>query len=238
MAYQFEDLRRELFSPHGYGGCGWQMSLAESSALTVLMQHVRPRRAIEIGTAEGGSLGIISRYSAEVHSIDINPECRKLQASFPNVTFHTGPSTEILPRLFQACRDFDFVLIDGDHSHAGAHHDLKAVIKAIDRHDCHLLLHDSMNPEVRRGILDVDLQNYPHVAYADLDFVPGVLNSVPGWEDTLWGGFAYVRLAVEARSTPLEVAQLCGRQFDRLQAFHYQACQRAAARQVATAPTE
>lgn len=215
-----DEIHRDLFSQHGYHGKGWQMSLAEASGLTAVLQSIQPNRSIEIGTAEGGSLGIIAHYSRMVDSIDINPDCAHLQSVFPNVTFHTGPSAQLLPPLFDQGEPVDFVLIDGDHSRSGAFLDLKMVLSGIRGRQVHILLHDSLNPEVRGALLDMDLENHPQIAYADLDFVPGVLNSVPGYEDTLWGGLAYLRTNSEPRSGTIEVAQLCGRMFDRLLPFH------------------
>src|SRR5690348_6240653 len=53
---------------------GWQMSFGERAALEGVLAQLRPRLAVEIGTAEGGSLERIAAYSEEVHSIDLTHE--------------------------------------------------------------------------------------------------------------------------------------------------------------------
>jgi hypothetical protein len=47
-----------------------QISFGERAALEGVLAQIRPRVAIEIGTAEGGSLRRIARYSRLVHSIN------------------------------------------------------------------------------------------------------------------------------------------------------------------------
>ena len=49
----------------------WQMTFGERAAIEGMLAQLRPRVAIEIGTAEGGSLERIAYYSERVHSFDI-----------------------------------------------------------------------------------------------------------------------------------------------------------------------
>jgi protein-L-isoaspartate O-methyltransferase len=54
----------------------WMMSPSEQMAMIFLLEHLRPKVAIEIGTRFGGSLQVISRYCERVYSLDIDPEVR------------------------------------------------------------------------------------------------------------------------------------------------------------------
>jgi hypothetical protein len=100
----------------------WQMTLGERAALDGVLAELSPRLAIEVGTAEGGSLARIAVHSAEVHAIDLTRE--RLAACPPNAHFHQGDSREVLPALLES----------------------PAVQRTV------ILVHDSFNPEVRSGI--------------------------------------------------------------------------------------
>lgn len=45
---------------------GWQMSLGERAAFEGVLAQLRAKLAVEIGTADGGSLERIATYGAEV----------------------------------------------------------------------------------------------------------------------------------------------------------------------------
>ena len=49
----------------------WQMAPGERAAIEGLLAQIEPALAIEIGTAQGGSLRRIAHYSAEVHAFDL-----------------------------------------------------------------------------------------------------------------------------------------------------------------------
>src|SRR3954468_12229619 len=79
------------------GNDPWQMGFGERAVVVGLLADVRPKLAIEIGTAEGGSLRRIASMSEEVHSFDLvepEPSIRALA----NVTLHTGDSHVLLPQ--------------------------------------------------------------------------------------------------------------------------------------------
>src|SRR5215212_5835999 len=103
------------------------MSFGERAALEGVMSQLRPKLAIEIGTAEGGSLARVAAHSEEVHSFDLVPPAEKARA-LGNVTFHTGDSHALLPELLTRFadegRNVDFALVDGDHSAEGVHQDM------------------------------------------------------------------------------------------------------------------
>jgi hypothetical protein len=171
-----------------------QMSFGERAAVEGLLGQLRPALAVEIGTAEGGSLRRICAHAAEVHSIDISHE--PLGEAPANATLHTGPSAELLPALLESFesdgRMVDFALVDGDHSFEGVAGDLKALLASPAARRTVILVHDSMNAEVRAGIESVGLDSHRHVVYFELDFVPGYVYRVGAAANTAWGGLALV----------------------------------------------
>jgi hypothetical protein len=183
----------------------WQMSYGERAALEGIVAQLRPRLALEIGTAEGGSLRRIAAHSEEVHSFDLVPPPAEL-AGLENATFHTGDShrllREVLHALATAGRSIDFVLIDGDHSSEGVQGDLQDVLSSPVVERSIVLLHDTMNPDVRKGIESVDFSQYPKVALVDLDFVPGYLARREPYRLQLWGGMGMVVVDAEHAFNP------------------------------------
>ncbi len=113
---------------------GWEMSRAEAFALIMLLRELTPDYAIEIGTSQGGSLSVISRFAKRVYSIDIDPTCHeRLGLQYPNTEFIAGHSQEILPPLLRQLQEaehsLEFVLIDGDHSQNGVNRDIENVLQ-------------------------------------------------------------------------------------------------------------
>ena len=49
----------------------WAMTYGDRVALEGVLSMIKPRLAIEIGTAQGGSLKRIAAHSADVHAIDV-----------------------------------------------------------------------------------------------------------------------------------------------------------------------
>lgn len=178
----------------------WQMVPGERAALVGLLSQVRPDLAIEIGTAEGGSLRCISQYSGEVLSFDLvapAPELRELA----NVTFHTGDNHELLPKvlteLTDAGRSVDFVLVDGDHTASGVEQDVRDLLASDAIRSTVVVFHDTMNDEVRAGLQRIDYAGEPKVAYCDLDFVSGRLNYGGVFHHQLWGGLGVMVVDAE-----------------------------------------
>lgn len=98
----------------------WQMAPGERAAITGLLALARPAVAIELGTAQGGSLRQLAAFSGHVHSFDLAPGVLDPPA---NATLHAGDSHVLLPRilgeLHEAQTSVGFALVDGDHSPAG-----------------------------------------------------------------------------------------------------------------------
>jgi hypothetical protein len=217
----FDKISLQLLESHGYNGAEWAMSMAERFALATIISQRKPGVAIEIGTFKGGSLSIISHHAKKAYSIDPNPEiCEKLGPQFKNVEFVTDYSQNVLPtlieRLHREQADLGFVLIDGDHTAEGVQRDIEEVLKFKPQQPLWILMHDSFNPDCREGMKKVNWEACEHLHYLDYDFIPGFLNSVPGWEDTMWGGFALAYMDSSKRTTPLNPGELLGRQFNTL----------------------
>ena len=172
-----------------------QMSLGERAALEGVLAALKPRLAIEIGTAEGGSLRRIAEHSAEVHSFDlVDPEPEI--AAIPHATCHAGDSHELLPafleELADAGRRVDFVLVDGDHSAEGVRRDAEDLLASPVISNTVILFHDTANEQVRAGLDAVDFDAHEKVVHVEPDFVAGSVFSAPELRDELWGGLGLV----------------------------------------------
>jgi cephalosporin hydroxylase len=216
----FHEMSRALFAPHGYTGANWAMSMAERFAFVGLLQHARPRLAIEIGTLDGGSLGVLAHHAERVISFDPNPEvAARLAGKHANVELRTESSLDALPGLIEELNsqgtELNFALVDGDHSEAGVFADISALLRYRPVGPFWIVMHDSFNPDCRRAMKRIDWAAHPHVHWVDFDFVPGFLNSVPDWEDEMWCGLAVAYLRPEPRSGDLPTDELLGRQFER-----------------------
>lgn len=154
-----------------------QISSGERAALEGILAQARPRIAVEIGTAEGGSLRRVANYSEKVHSIDVDHgPVGQVPA---NVQLHTGASTEMLPPLLaelaSAGDPLGLALVDGGHSYKGVKRDLELLLQSPCTARTVILVHDTMNAEVRAGVESVSVESYPRVVYHELDFVPGYI---------------------------------------------------------------
>jgi hypothetical protein len=180
----------------------WQMQHGERAALEGLLAFTRPRLAIEIGTAGGGSLRRLAAHAEEVHSLDLVPPPAEL-ASLPNVRFHTGDSHELLPRLLASLEQVDFVLVDGDHSAEGARRDIEHLLASHAVSRTLIVVHDTMNPEVRSGFVGVDYASFGKVAYVETELVAGYAVASGPFAGQLWGGFGLIQVDVSHTGPPL-----------------------------------
>ncbi len=177
------------------GAAPWQMSYGERAALEGVLAQLRPELAVEIGTAEGGSLTRIAAWSTEVHSFDLVEPAADV-AALANVVRHTGDSHALLPQvlaeLAEAGRNVDFVLVDGDHSAEGARKDVEDLLASEAIGQTLILLHDTLNDVVRRGLEAVDYTAHDKVAWVELDLVPGYLARREPYRLDLWGGLGLI----------------------------------------------
>jgi len=197
----------------------WQMNHSERMALTALLMRHKPQCSIEIGTYKGGSLSLIYQLSRCVYSLDIDPSIPEKFGYFKNVTFLTGSSTISLPLLLKALDSegvpVDFILIDGDHSAEGIKRDLNSVLAYVPKRPLFVMLHDSFNPECRRGMLEASWDTSPYVQWVDLDFVPGrIVENGSSSDGEQWGGLALAYLTPTIRDKSLAIDQTANRMYE------------------------
>lgn len=188
----------------------WYMTDAERSCLIMLLREIRPEVSIEIGTFNGGSLSVLSRFSKQVYTFDIDPTSReRFGQRFPNVEFITGRSQDTLPpllnRLATENAPLEFVLIDGDHSRNGVRDDIENLLRYKPVKPLFVVMHDSFNPDCRQGMLDAKWAASPYVHSVELDFVPGRLSLFADKSLQMWCGFALALMLPIGRSAALEI---------------------------------
>jgi hypothetical protein len=171
----------------------WQMSWGERFALEGLLSALRPRLAIEIGTAEGGSLTRIASHCGEVHALDIV----RTEASVPaNVELHIGDSRKSLPALLNELagrgRNVDFALVDGDHTAEGVRADLRNLLASPAVQRTVIVLHDTMNEETRKGIGSAHPEGFEKVRIVELDLLTGYMGRLEPFTGQLWGGLGLI----------------------------------------------
>ena len=188
-----------------------QMSFGERAALEGVLSQCKPRLAIEIGTYEGGSLGLLVRHSEHVHTFDLQDLIAD-RTAFANVTFHVGDSKALLPKLLRMLeangQTVDLVLVDGDHSADGVRQDLVNLLESSATGSTLVLLHDTINEDTRAGIASVDPASYAKIIYWDLDFVRGYEFAGGHFDGQMWGGLGLVvtgdRPAAGYRESPIQ----------------------------------
>lgn len=188
-------------------GDDWMMTDAERLALTGLLVELRPDCAIEVGVYRTGSLAVLSRFCKKVYALDIDPECETLfGGAFENVEFITGDAKHTLPRLLAQIADaqeaLGFILIDAEHSRDGVQRDIENVLRYTPVRPLYFVMHDSFNPECRRGITDADWAANPYVHMVELDFVTGrfIDQEEPDSLRQMWCGFGLAVLLPEKRT--------------------------------------
>jgi hypothetical protein len=199
----------------------WAMQHAEKAVLVQVLRISRPEAALEIGTCNGGSLRQIQAVARQTYSIDIDPQVKeRLAGQMPGVTFLTGDSRALIPEVLAACRAagtaLNFALVDGDHRYDGVKADLNALLAYRPAAPLWVLMHDSSNPECRRGIADADWAANPHVHAVELDFVAGSFSPDEAFHRQLWGGLALALLLPEPRPGAVEVSASLAQHFDRI----------------------
>lgn len=177
------------------------MGLGERAAVAGVLAELRPSVSIELGTFRGGSLGTIAKFSDRVHSFDL--ELQIDADAYPNATFHVGDSHELLPmvlnELSSAGQSVEFALVDGDHSPEGVKSDVLDLLASSAMRDGVILLHDTGNEAVRRGVEEIAFSQYDRIGLVDLDFVPAA--APVGSLSARWGGLGMIVLE-EHRSGP------------------------------------
>lgn len=204
----------DLLSRHLFGSYfdqDWHMQPCERVALIHLLQLLNPDLSIEIGTFRGGSLRPISHYSQKVITFDVDPNQHRLAPLFANTKFITGDTASTLPGVIEnlnndSSAELSFVLVDGSHETGGVKSDIDNCLRYIPKtKPCFILMHDSSNPVVRKGIQEGDWQSSPYLYALDLDYVPGQLYSREDIRNQVWGGLGLALMLPEKRSGNIEI---------------------------------
>lgn len=188
----------------------WMMSAGEQVGLLHIVRERRPRVSIEIGTRLGGSLQVLARFSEKVYSLDIDPDVSaRLKGKHANVEYIIGPSRQTLPmlldRLTAEGAEVGFVLVDGDHSSEAVRTDIDLLLRYTPICPMFIMMHDSSNPKVRKGLKGAGWTSNPHVQFVELDFIAGGVHPSPALATELWGGLCLALLTPEKRSGRFEV---------------------------------
>jgi hypothetical protein len=157
----------------------WLMSTREKLGLIGLLHCLKPKKVLELGYHRGGATKWLSEFSEKVISVDVNEFVPNAPNLFHNVEAWHCPTLEAASRIKAENLFFDLAIIDADHSREAVSADINGIIS----HSDIILMHDSFNPDCRKGMIDA-LQNQKSHAYY-LDFIPSVSKS-----DGLWGGLA------------------------------------------------
>ena len=188
----------------------WLMDHNERAGMYMVLQLSRPRIIIEIGARFAGTTALFSQLAEHVYVVDIDPGVRDRCEPLSNVTVMIGNSSDIIPGLIDRLNTqhggWDFALVDGDHTTTGVRNDLNALIARRPLRRAYVTMHDSFNPECRKGILQVEW-DHPWVHAVEVDFTIGNVMPQPHVFGGMWGGIALAELSNVDRQGPLCVTQ-------------------------------
>lgn len=139
-----------------------EMSPEERGFLYALVRGARPRRILEIGTAEGGSALVMAtaleENAGEGHIWSIDPVPRisvEMSAYHGRVDFLVGTSPETVEdAAARAGGPFDLAMIDGIHIYRQARADLLAVLPHL-AEGAYVLLHDAFHFGVSEAVREL-----------------------------------------------------------------------------------
>ena len=157
----------------------WLMSTREKLALIGLLHCLKPKKVLELGYHRGGATKWLSELSEQVISVDVNEFVSNAPNLFHNVEAWNCPTLEAASRIKKGNLFFDLAIIDADHSRNAVSADINAIIN----HSDIILMHDSFNPDCRKGMRDALKNQKSHAYY--LDLILSVSKN-----DGLWGGLA------------------------------------------------
>jgi len=169
----------ELQEKIGILNSDWLMSTREKLALIGLLHCIKPKKVLELGHHRGGATKWLSELSEQVITVDVNEFVADAPNLFNNVEAWNCTTLDAASRIKTENLFFDLAIIDADHARQSVSADINGIIG----HSDIILMHDSFNPDCRKGMIDA-LQNQKSHAYY-LDFIPSVSKS-----DGLWGGLA------------------------------------------------
>lgn len=179
-----------------------ELLLPERLLIYSLVRGLRPQRCLEIGTHFGGSTSITCAALDDVGAgrlVCVDPNPLVPDAVWAGLahraTMLRGTSPSALPEAVALAGGlFDFVFIDGDHTHAGVVRDVEGVL-TVAAPGAHLLFHDSHYWEVRDAIDECVSR------YAGRLLDAGTLSALstepiqaPDGTAAQWGGFRMLRV--------------------------------------------
>ena len=169
----------ELQEKIGIQNLDWLMSTREKLALIGLLHCLKPKKVLELGYHRGGATKWLAEFSEKVITVDVNEFVSDAPNQFHNVEAWNCPTLEAASRIKKEKLFFDLAIIDADHSRKAVSADINGIIE----HSDIILMHDSFNPDCRKGMVDSLKKHDSHAYY--LDFIPSVSKN-----DGLWGGLA------------------------------------------------
>ena len=169
----------ELEKLFGIQNPDWLMSAREKLGLIGLLHCLKPKKVLELGYHRGGATKWLSQFSERVITVDVNEFVEDAPNLFHNVEAWNCPTLEAASRIKKENLFFDLAIIDADHSRLAVSADINAIIN----HSDIILMHDSFNPDCRKGMVDALKNQKTHAYY--LDFIPSISKN-----DGLWGGLA------------------------------------------------
>src|SRR6266702_165027 len=188
----------------------WLMDHNERAGMYMALHLSKPSVIIEIGARFAGTTTLFSEVAEHVYVVDIDPGVRERCKPLSNVTVMIGDSAEIIPELLDRLNaehgGWDFALVDGDHTTPGVRKDLDALIVQRPLRRAYVTMHDSFNPECRKGILEVKWDR-PWVHAVEVDFTIGNVMPQPHVYGGMWGGIALAELSNVDREGPLRITQ-------------------------------
>lgn len=157
----------------------WLMSTREKLGLIGLLHCLKPKKVLELGYHRGGATKWLSQFADKVITVDVNEFVAEAPNLFHNVEAWNCPTLEAASRIKKDNLFFDLAIIDADHSRQAVSADINGIISQSDI----ILMHDSFNPDCRKGMMDALQNQKSHAFY--LDFIPSISKN-----DGLWGGLA------------------------------------------------
>jgi cephalosporin hydroxylase len=153
---------------------------------------------LEVGTFRGGSSAIISGAMEDTgfgQLACVDPSPKVDPALWTQISsrcrMFEGPSPDILPKVRkQVGADFDFALIDANHTYEFVKRDIAGVLPLM-ADSSYLLFHDGHYPDVKKAIDDA-VVTYPDLTDCGLLSVePTVLHE--NGQSTTWAGLRLLR---------------------------------------------
>jgi hypothetical protein len=167
----------ELEDRIGVADPNWLMSIREKLCLIGLLELLQPKKVLEFGYHRGGTTKWLSKYSESVITVDVNEFIKGADNDYRNIQAWNCPTQEAIKRIEEESLYFDLAIVDADHSRDAVAADVSGLLD----HAEIILMHDSCNPECRRGMLDALTKQNSHAYY--LDFITSAVK-----HDGLWGG--------------------------------------------------